>query len=258
VDEGFDAPCDVQLFKENFPRAKDTYAYSQGNFHGQPLALAADFLAIAVAELASISERRTQMLLDKHHNRNLPANLTALRGVQSGLMIAQYTAASLVSENKVLTHPASVDSIPTSANSEDHNSMSTVAARKLRSVLVNSQNAVAIEWLAAAQALDWRVGLDIDPNGGGAPAPADAWAAAEEEARRFDEAMRGKPAARASKLGKGAGAAYLAIRERVAPLTRDRVLAEDVARLRQEVASRDIQARVAPTGAWLAPIAVLR
>jgi histidine ammonia-lyase len=142
-------------------------AFSAGNFHGQPVALAADFLAIAVAELASISERRVQMLLDANHNRNLPANLIANRGVNSGYMIAQYSAASMVSENKVLAHPASVDSIPTSANSEDHVPMSLIAGRKLRTVLGNAQSVLAIELMVAAQAIEWRAGMGRDPNGAG-------------------------------------------------------------------------------------------
>lgn len=131
-------------------------AFSAGNFHGQPIGLAADFLAIAVAELANISERRTQMLLDKHHNQGLPANLIASGGLNSGLMIAQYSAASLVSENKVLCHPASVDSIPSSANSEDHVAMATTAAWKLQQVIANVKAVLAIELITAAQAIDWR------------------------------------------------------------------------------------------------------
>src|SRR5207248_11384546 len=110
-----------------------------------------------------IAERRTQMMLDGNHNRGLPRNLAARPGVNSGLMIAQYTAASLVSENKVLCHPASVDSIPTSSNAEDHVSMSTHAARKMRTILRNAENVIAIELMVAAQALDWRVGMSMDP-----------------------------------------------------------------------------------------------
>src|SRR5206468_7721370 len=118
-----------------------------------------DVLSIALAELASISERRTQMLLDGNHNRRLPQNLTARPGVNSGLMITQYTAASLVSENKVLCHPASVDSIPTSANAEDHVSMSTHAARKALTIISNVQAVLAIEMMVAAQAVEWRVAM---------------------------------------------------------------------------------------------------
>ena len=109
--------------------AFDVVIKSPGISPYQPIALAADFLAIAVSELANIAERRTQLLLDKNHNRNLPANLIPKRGVNSGLMLSQYCAAGLVSENKVLAHPAAVDSIPTSANAEDHNAMASIAAR---------------------------------------------------------------------------------------------------------------------------------
>ena len=132
-------------------------AFSAGNFHGQPVGLAADFLAIAVAELANISERRTQMLLDQSHNGGLPANLIADGGLNTGLMIAQYTAASLVSENKIFCHPASVDSIPSSANVEDHVAMATTAARKLRQILANTKGVLAIELMVATQAVEWRV-----------------------------------------------------------------------------------------------------
>ena len=136
------------------------HAYPAGNFHGEPVGMVADYLKIAVAELASISERRTQYLLDPHHNRGLPANLWPDRGtsgLNSGLMIAQYTAAALVSENKVLAHPASVDSIPTSSNAEDHNAMSLTAARHARQVVENAFGVVAIELLAAVQALALRI-----------------------------------------------------------------------------------------------------
>ncbi|MGR3292714.1 MAG: histidine ammonia-lyase, partial [Candidatus Scalindua sp.] len=124
-----------------------------GNFHGQPVALAMDFLAIALSEIANISERRIERLVNPLLS-GLPAFLIDDPGLNSGLMIAQYTAASLVSENKVLAHPASVDSIPTSANKEDHVSMGTIAARKCRQILYNTENVVAIELLCAAQALD--------------------------------------------------------------------------------------------------------
>ena len=117
------------------------------------VALAMDFLGIALAELANISERRIARLLDPHLS-GLPAFLTEHGGLNSGLMLAQYTAASLVSENKVLAHPASVDSIPTSANQEDHVSMGTIAARKARDILENSETVIAIELLCAAQGLD--------------------------------------------------------------------------------------------------------
>ncbi len=126
---------------------------SGGNFHGQPIALAMDFLSIALSEMANISERRVNRLVNPHLS-GLPPFLTTEGGLESGLMIAQYTAAALVSENKTLSHPASVDSIPTSADQEDHVSMGTIAARKCRQVLENSKRVIAIEYMAAAQGVD--------------------------------------------------------------------------------------------------------
>ncbi|MBK9248600.1 MAG: histidine ammonia-lyase [Ignavibacteria bacterium] len=126
-----------------------------GNFHGQPLALALDFLAIACAELANISERRTERLVNGALSNGLPRFLATRGGVQSGMMIAQYTSASIVSENKVLCHPASVDSIPTSANQEDHNSMGSISAQKAWKVVSNLQTVLAIELLCAAQGIDF-------------------------------------------------------------------------------------------------------
>ena len=127
---------------------------SGGNFHGQPVALVMDYLKVAIAELGNISERRASRLVDSSLSE-LPAFLTAYPGVNSGLMILQYTAASLVSENKVLAHPASADSIPTSANQEDHVSMGTIAARQAREILENVRNILAIEILAAVQGIDF-------------------------------------------------------------------------------------------------------
>ncbi|MEJ5377039.1 MAG: histidine ammonia-lyase [bacterium] len=159
-----------------------------GNFHGQPIAIAMDLLAIAVSELADISERRIERLVNPQLS-GLPAFLIQDGGLNSGFMIAQYTAAALVSENKVLAHPASVDSIPTSANKEDHVSMGTIAARKAREVVKNSQQVLAIELLCAAQALD----LFTD--------------------------MR---------AGQGTQAAYRVIREKIPHLDKDRFLAGDM------------------------------
>ena len=130
---------------------------SGGNFHGEPIALALDFAKIALAELGSISERRTALLVDPRLNGGLPPFLAAESGIDSGMMIYQYTAAALVSENKVLAHPASVDSIPTSANQEDHVSMGSISARHARTVLAHVERIVAIELLVAAQALDLRL-----------------------------------------------------------------------------------------------------
>jgi histidine ammonia-lyase len=130
---------------------------SAGNFHGQPLALAMDFAAIALAELGSISERRTYLLLAGHDG--LPELLMEDTGVNSGFMIPQYTAAALVSENKILSHPASVDSIPTSLGQEDHVSMGSISAIKLLAVMRNLERILAVELLTAAQALDFRAPL---------------------------------------------------------------------------------------------------
>jgi histidine ammonia-lyase len=124
-----------------------------GNFHGQPVAMAADYLGMGLAELGSVSERRIERLVNPQHS-DLPPFLIQEEGLNSGLMIGQYTAAALVSENKVLAHPACVDSIPTSANKEDHVSMGTIAIRQAREILDNVTHVVAIELLCAAQACD--------------------------------------------------------------------------------------------------------
>ncbi len=129
---------------------------SGGNFHGEPLALALDYLGIAASELANLSERRLERMVNPTLSEGLPAFLTINGGLNSGFMIVQYSAASLVSENKVLAHPASVDSIPSSANQEDHVSMGTIAARKARQIVDNAGRVVAMEMLAACQALDLR------------------------------------------------------------------------------------------------------
>ncbi|MBI4429228.1 MAG: histidine ammonia-lyase [Ignavibacteriales bacterium] len=165
-----------------------------GNFHGQPMALAMDFLAIALSELANISERRTERLVNGSLN-GLPKFLTTQGGLNSGLMIAQYTAASLVSENKVLCHPASVDSIPTSANQEDHNSMGSISAQKAWKVLRNAQTVLAIELMCACQGLEF--------------------------ARHYNSE-------RPMKSGKGIEAAFAAVRRQVQHLDRDRVLYDDI------------------------------
>ena len=223
-----DHPFDLQ-FRANWPewyRGETRLAYSAGNFHGQPLALAADFLTIAVHELGNISERRTQLMLDGHHNRGLPPNLTTRPGVNSGLMILQYTAASIVSENKVLAHPASVDSIPTGANAEDHVSMSTHAARKLRTVLANVRSILAIELLCAAQAVEWRAVFNYDPN---QPAPKLLEVAhAEAQARQFEDAVRDKQQNIATQLGQGTRELYLKVRAAASPVFRDRPLDGDI------------------------------
>jgi len=148
----------------------DGLLVSNGNFHGQPLAFALDALAMAVAELASISERRLERLVNPNLSEGLPAFLTTDGGLNSGFMIPQYVAASLVSENKVLCHPASVDSIPTSAGQEDHVSMGNAAGLKAWQVLANAERAVAIELLAGSQAVEFHAPLE--PGAGGRAARA--------------------------------------------------------------------------------------
>jgi histidine ammonia-lyase len=162
---------------------------SAGNFHGQPLAFALDFLTIAMTELGSISERRTDRMLDPQHSSGLPAFLSPHPGVNSGYMLAQYTAAALVAENRVLSHPASVESIPTSGSQEDHVSMGWGAGRKLWTVLDNTSRVLAVELLCATQGAEARLPLK--------PAP-------------------------------GSAAVLAAIRGRVPPLTEDRVLADEI------------------------------
>jgi histidine ammonia-lyase len=143
---------------------EDGMLVSNGNFHGQPVAFALDALAMAVAELASIAERRVERLVNPNLSDGLPAFLTTDGGLNSGFMIPQYVAASLVSENKVLCHPASVDSIPTSAGQEDHVSMGNASALKAWQVLENAEHALAIELLAGAQAVEFLAPLE--PGGG--------------------------------------------------------------------------------------------
>ncbi|QOR36144.1 histidine ammonia-lyase [Clostridium sp. 'deep sea'] len=169
---------------------------SAGNFHGQPIAIVMDFLKIALAELANISERRIERLVNPQLSGGLPAFLTAQGGLNSGLMIAQYTAASLVSENKVLAHPASVDSIPSSANQEDHVSMGTTAARQARQIYHNVCYVVAIELISAAQALEF-----------------------------YDDVQ----------LGKGTEVIYKTIRDVVEPIVKDRVMNVDFENLAKEI-----------------------
>ena len=135
---------------------------SGGNFHAEPVALAADALAVAIAEIGALSERRIALLIDTHIS-GLPPFLVPESGVNSGFMIAQVTAAALASENKSLSHPASVDSLPTSANQEDHVSMATFAARRLGKMVENTASIVAIELLAAAQGIDFRQPLGTSP-----------------------------------------------------------------------------------------------
>ncbi len=160
VERELDAVTDNPLV---FPATGE--AISGGNFHGEPVALALDFLGIALAELADISERRTERLVNPALSNGLPAFLSSNGGVNSGFMVTQYAAASLVSENKVWSHPASVDSIPSSANQEDHVSMGTTAARKARTILGNAEKVLAIELLCAVQAAGMRGAEGLSPAG---------------------------------------------------------------------------------------------
>lgn len=136
-----------------FP-GEDGACISGGNFHGQPIAIAMDTLGILVSEIANISERRIEKMVNPALSHGLPAFLIKNGGINDGFMIPQYVAAALVSENKILAHPASVDSIPTSANQEDHVSMGTIGARKARTIIDHAQHVVSIEYFCAAQAVD--------------------------------------------------------------------------------------------------------
>lgn len=171
---------------------EDGEIISGGNFHGQPLAFALDFLAVAVTELSSISERRTDRILDADRSSGLPPFLAAQPGLTSGFMLAQYTAAALVAENRVLCHPASIDSIPTSGLQEDHVSMGWGAGRKLGQVLDNSARVLAIELICATEGMERR---------------------------------------RPLRPGGGTSAVGAAIRELVAPLLDDRPLGDDIERI---------------------------
>ena len=133
---------------------------SGGNFHGQPMALPFDFLGIALSEMANVSERRIEKMVNPAINNGLPAFLVEKGGLNSGFMIVQYSAASLVSENKVLAHPASVDSIPTSANQEDHVSMGSVAAKKSKDIFENVRKVIGMELITACQAIDLKEAKD--------------------------------------------------------------------------------------------------
>ncbi|TDM04547.1 histidine ammonia-lyase [Macrococcus carouselicus] len=142
-----------------FEEGDETLVISGGNFHGQPIAFALDFLKIGMSELANVAERRIERLVNPQLNGDLPPFLSPEPGLQSGAMIMQYAAASLVSENKTLAHPASVDSIPSSANQEDHVSMGTIASRHGYQILENVRNVIAIEAVIALQAAEYK-GID--------------------------------------------------------------------------------------------------
>jgi histidine ammonia-lyase len=185
---------------------------SAGNFHGEPVAIAMDYLALALTELGNMSERRTSRLVDADSNGGvLPMFLTAQGGLESGFMMIQYTAAALASENKVLAHPASADTISSSANVEDHVSMGATAARQAEQILVHTETIVAIELLAAAQGIDFR--------------------------RR----MMGNLSA---ELGKGTAAAYNLIRDKIPFLEDDVYLSPLIEEVRQLVANGTIKEAV--------------
>jgi len=192
-----------------FWEGEEPLALSGGNFHGEPVALAMDYLATAIADWGNISERRLTRLLDPALNGDLlPAFLIEEGGVNSGLMLLQYTAAALASENKVLAHPASVDNIPTSANTEDHQSMGTIAARQAREITGNVETILALELMAAAQAIDFR---------------------------RQKKAL---------KLGKGTAPAYQAIRELVPFIETDTVMYPYIEALRELVRKGKLVSKV--------------
>jgi histidine ammonia-lyase len=173
-----------------FREGEADVALSGGNFHGEPVALAMDYLGLALTDLGNMSERRIARLLDAATNGGvLPPFLAEHGGLHSGFMMVQYTAAALASENKVLAHPASADSIPTSANSEDHVSMGTTAARKAEQIVAHVETIVALELLCAAQGVDFR--------------------------------RRKQPIPR---MGRGTAGAHEAIRERVPFLAADEVM----------------------------------
>ncbi|MFV8909618.1 histidine ammonia-lyase [Enterobacter hormaechei] len=142
--------------------AQENEVVSGGNFHAEPVAMAADNIALAIAEIGALSERRIALMMDKHMSQ-LPPFLVRNGGVNSGFMIAQVTAAALASENKALSHPHSVDSLPTSANQEDHVSMAPAAGRRLWEMASNTRGVLAVEWLAACQGIDLREGLTSSP-----------------------------------------------------------------------------------------------
>jgi len=183
---------------------------SGGNFHGEPIAINMDYMGIAVSELASIAERRIERLVNPSLNEGLPAFLVDNGGLNSGLMIAQYTAASLVSENKTLATPASVDSIPSSANQEDHVSMGTIAARKARRIVENTRNVLAIELLCAAQAIDLR-------------------------AQNKEVSLN---------LGNGTKTAYGIIRQNVAKISHDRIISRDMDKIAKTISNKEFIKKV--------------
>jgi histidine ammonia-lyase len=216
IEDEINAATDNPLLFLDLPG--DNKAMSGGNFHGEPVAFAMDFVGIALAEVAGIAERRIFRLTDPNLNDGLPAMLVEGGGLNSGFMLAQYTAAALVADNKVLAHPDSVDSIPTSADQEDHVSNSMNAARHAWQILRNVERVVGIELVAAAQALDFRV--------------------------------KAEPSI---KLAAGTAAAYARIRQDISHLERDRLMYPDLDRGAQLV--RGGQVLRAVEGALGGPLA---
>ena len=176
--------------------ANENEVLSGGNFHGAPLALAFDYAAFALTDLISITERRIDRLVNPDYNEGLPPFLTAHPGISSGFMIAQVTAAALLNEARVFAHPASIDNIPTDGGKEDHVSMGMTAATKLRSIVENAEYVVAIELLAAAQGLEFRLPL---------------------------------------RPGRGVHRAYEIVRSSVPPLTQDRALSSDIQKIAEVI-----------------------
>lgn len=241
------AATDNPLIFLSLPASRENKAISCGNFHGEPVALVMDMLSIAMAEVGNIAERRTFRLLDHTLSEGLPPMLVEDSGVNNGLMMAQYASAALVSDNKTLAHPDSVDSIPTSANQEDHVSMSTNAARHAREIVRNVEQIVGIEMLCAAQALDFRrSGLEFSST---------RWEP-DQEGRRTRkiveyELKSGRPTKKI-RLGKGTQAAHEAIRRRVDHLDSDRPLHRDLETMATMVHAGEIIEQV--EGALGAPL----
>jgi len=190
-------------------------AVSGGNFHGEPIAVAMDLLGIVISNLGNIVERQIMRLVSSPLSKGLPSFLAKREGLESGYMLAQYTAASLVSENKVLSHPASCDSIPTSEDQEDYVSMAPIAARKAREIFKNTRTIVAIELLCSAEAVDIRTGGDY------------------------------------SLLGRGTRAVQELIRERIPPLVKDRIVSNDIKIMEELIEKNEILERIKDLGITL-------
>lgn len=226
VSREINAATDNPLIFLDLPGSRENKAISCGNFHGEPVAFAMDMLGMAVAEIGNIAERRVFRLVDDTLSAGLPAMLVEESGLNNGLMMAQYVAAALVSDNKTLAHPDSVDSIPTCANQEDHVSMSMNAARHAKEIVQNVEQIVGIEMLCAAQALDFRrAGVEFSTTTWERDESGDTTRKVVEYELRRGKAV-GKPA-----LGAGTKAAYEAIRKHIGHLAVDRPLYPDLQRV---------------------------